>query len=285
MSQPLVSIVTPSYNQSEFIKETLASVNNQNYPNIEHIVVDGGSTDGTVEILKQFDVSWTSESDRGQSHAINKGFRRAEGEIVGWINSDDPYVFRSTINTVVQGFQTTDADILYGHAITIGPKSELLRVHCLPPFDPDQLRRFCYLIQPSVFFEQHVIKNNEINEDREYSMDYEFWLDLLEQYDWQRLDSILAADRNHSQRKIIANSEESANDTSNLHKEHGIEHNWQYTISHIADRIRLRYQRFHSLPLLYNLLRRDQSEFAFDLIRQDMCKSFKTQLIGRKKSL
>ena len=102
---PLVSIVTPSYNQGKFIEDTILSVKNQSYPNIEHIVVDAGSTDGTLKILrkyeKEYNLKWVSEPDEGQSDAVNKGFEMAKGEIVDWINSDDVYFDTMTISYVV----------------------------------------------------------------------------------------------------------------------------------------------------------------------------------------
>src|SRR5690606_33014626 len=93
-SYPLVSVVTPSYNKGKFIKETIESVLSQDYPNIEYIVMDGGSTDETVDILKSYGdrIAWISEKDDGQADAVNKGIARARGEIIGWLNSDDTYL-------------------------------------------------------------------------------------------------------------------------------------------------------------------------------------------------
>ena len=93
MDLPKITIITPSYNQGEFVGQTIESVLSQDYPDLEYIVMDGGSTDGTLDVLKQYDgrLHWTSEPDRGQSHAINKGLRQASGEILAFLNSDDLY--------------------------------------------------------------------------------------------------------------------------------------------------------------------------------------------------
>ncbi len=100
----LVSIITPSFNQAQFIEQTIKSVQNQDYKNIEHIIIDGGSTDGTIDILKKYSgIKWISEKDNGQSDAINKGFSTANGEILAWLNSDD-YYDENIITKVVEYF-------------------------------------------------------------------------------------------------------------------------------------------------------------------------------------
>ncbi|QLG48921.1 glycosyltransferase family 2 protein [Natrinema halophilum] len=281
-----VSIVTPSYNQAQFIRETLESVRQQTYSNLTHIVVDGKSDDGTVDILSEYDnIEWSSEPDRGQTHAINKGFERADGDIVGWLNSDDLYTYRSTVEEVVDVFDRSNADIVFGHAITIGPDSELLRSHYIPPFDRNKLKRHCYIVQPSVFFRDHVVAENCLNEDREYSMDYEFWLDLADQYEWYRYDAIVAADRNHKGRKIIRDAEASYADTVQLRKERGIGDNRAFAVRQTLDKLDLRWRRVRILPRLLELYREPIERFAFDIIRPPLSSVIRTQLWQRKKQL
>src|SRR5512143_702654 len=122
MMQPLVSIVTPSYNQARFLEATLRSVLEQDYPNIEYLVVDGASTDGSVEIIRRYAnrlTWWVSEKDSGQSEAINKGLQRAKGHFVGWLNSDDIYL-PGTISAAATAFRKhPEAGLVYGDALAI----------------------------------------------------------------------------------------------------------------------------------------------------------------------
>lgn len=123
MDNPKISIITPSYNQAEFLERNLQSVRDQSYDDIEHIVVDGGSEDGTVNLLKkyesQYDLRWVSEQDRGQSHAVNKGIKMANGEWLGWQNSDD-YYSSGAFKTVVEKEQThPDAQVIYGDTLIV----------------------------------------------------------------------------------------------------------------------------------------------------------------------
>ena len=115
---PKISIVTPSYNQAEFLERTILSVLNQDYPNLEYIIIDGGSTDGSVEIIKKYEkylAYWVSEKDKGQSDAINKGFQKSTGDILAWLNSDDTYL-SGTLFKVVKAFQENpNADLIFGN--------------------------------------------------------------------------------------------------------------------------------------------------------------------------
>jgi len=132
-SWPKISIVTPSYNQAEFLERTILSVLNQNYPNLEYIIIDGGSTDGSVEIIKKYEkylAYWVSEKDRGQSHALNKGFSKATGEIFAWLNSDDiylPWVLNRVSSTYKTMKISSHSDlIIYGNKLIIDKNDAII---------------------------------------------------------------------------------------------------------------------------------------------------------------
>jgi len=210
---PLVSIVTPSYNQSRFLEENLLSVKSQDYPNIEHIIIDGGSTDGTMEILKRYEgtynLRWVSEPDEGHADAVNKGFAMAKGEIIGWLNSDDVYFDKGTISAAVKAFQIhPEADIIYGDCAYIWEDGTILRVQCVPGFRYSRLLRGCFLAQPAVFFRKHVVENHKLDKRLKVAIDYEYWLRLGKQYRFVHIPRILAADRNHRGRISVAQAEE-----------------------------------------------------------------------------
>lgn len=119
MTYPKISIVTPTYNQGQYIEETIQSVLNQNYPNLEYIIIDGGSTDGTVEIIKKYEKHlkyWVSEPDKGQANAINKGLKHCTGEIFNWLNSDD-YLAPGALYAIAEAFKGDGIDAVAGRTI------------------------------------------------------------------------------------------------------------------------------------------------------------------------
>ena len=166
----LVSIVTPSYNQGTYLADTISSVRNQSYRPIEHIIVDGGSNDGTLELLRAYktnpngiQVSWISEEDRGQGHAINKGLRLAHGEIIGWINSDDVYFDKNVIERVVKEFlENPDIDIIHGNVAKIGENNLLHFIWCIPEFDYKRMYVDGKVSQPTVFFRSRIFDNCDL---------------------------------------------------------------------------------------------------------------------------
>lgn len=151
----LVSIITPSLNQGRFIEQTILSVIRQSYKNIEYIIMDGGSTDNTIEIIKEYAkdprIQWFSEKDEGQYDAVNKGFMMAKGEILGWINADDIYTEYAVENIAEIFSKRPDVQVVYGKFYTFTEKRKLMRIPFTIPFSYKWLKRYCF-VNPSVTF-------------------------------------------------------------------------------------------------------------------------------------
>ena len=158
--QRLVSVVMPTLNQARFLERALESVHAQTYHPIEHVVIDGGSTDGTVEILRRAAaagrLSYVSEDDRGMYDAINKGLARTTGEILAYLNSDDAW-FPWAVETVVAAFEAhPDADLVYGDGIKVDEASGSHRLRILPPFHRISVANYESLCQPAVFWRREL---------------------------------------------------------------------------------------------------------------------------------
>lgn len=179
---PKISIVTVSYNQVEFIEENIKSVINQNYPNVEHIIIDAGSTDGTLEILRKYDkyLTWTSEPDNGQSDGLNKGFKKASGEIIGWINSDDNLVENSLFN-VAEFFKHNPKEFsVVGNQMIIDENSQEVKTIQSCSYTYNYLLNEAKgITQNSTFFKKKVFgKIGYLDESLHYAMDHDFFIRL-----------------------------------------------------------------------------------------------------------
>lgn len=207
---PTVSIVTPSYNHGQFIEETLASVRRQDYPNLEHIVVDGGSTDSTLDILRRYEgtyrMKWISEKDSGQADAINKGFRLAAGDIVAWLNSDDVYIRKDTVGQIVHRFDARPGvHVIYGNDVLIDESGRFYYLRRSTSFSPEIMFRGNIVSQPATFFRRAVVEHHRLDDTLHYVMDYEYWLRLyFSGFRFLHINRVLAGNRIHPQRKMIA---------------------------------------------------------------------------------
>ncbi|MCM3141883.1 glycosyltransferase family 2 protein [Brevibacillus sp. MER 51] len=200
-SLPLVSVITPSYNQAKFIKRTIDSVLTQDYPHIEHIVVDGASTDGTQNILQQYShlgdrFRFVSEPDRGQSHAVNKGLQMARGEIIGWLNSDDTY-FPGAIRKAVTALQQNpDWGVVYGKGLHIDENDKVKYPYIWVEFDRKKLFNFNLICQPAAFLRKHAFEAvGGVNEEHDWCMDYDLWNRISLHYPIGTIPEFLANSR------------------------------------------------------------------------------------------
>jgi glycosyltransferase involved in cell wall biosynthesis len=215
-SLPKISIITPSLNQGEFIEQTIQSVLNQGYPDLEYIVIDGGSTDGTLDILKGYGERfyWVSEKDRGQSHAINKGFERATGEVLAFLNSDDRYepgalmkVGQFFANHPETCWLTGRCRIIDQQGKEIRKAITLYKNFWLSTRSYRVLLVLDYISQPATFWRRELVERiGPFNEALNFSMDYDYSLRVGQHYKLWVLPDFLACFRMHrdSKSKYIA---------------------------------------------------------------------------------
>jgi glycosyltransferase involved in cell wall biosynthesis len=208
MTLPLVSIVTPSYNQGRFLRRTIDSVLSQDYPHIEYFVRDGGSTDESVDILQSFGnrIDWRSESDNGQSDAINQGLRRSNGDILAYLNSDD-ILLPGAIQTVVTRFrENPDCDLLYGNAYHIDEGERTLGEYPTAPFNFERLLQDCCICQPAAFWRRRTADRVGLFDDSlHYAMDYEYWMRIDRAGGvLKHIPDFLACSRVHAQTKTLS---------------------------------------------------------------------------------
>jgi glycosyltransferase involved in cell wall biosynthesis len=205
-THPKISIVTPSYNQGRFIESAIQSVLKQNYPNFEHIILDNCSTDRTVDILQQYPhLIWQSKPDRGQSDALNQGFRLATGDIIGWLNADDLYLAQCFDKITTSLASSPQSDIAYGDYRWINEEGEIIQLRKELDFDFFILKylHVLYIPSTSTFFRRRIFEEqNFLDISLKYSMDYEFFLRLAQkQYKFIHIDSYLADFRWHQESK------------------------------------------------------------------------------------
>ena len=207
---PSISIVTPSLNQASYIGATIESVLSQGYPGLDYRVQDGGSTDGTLEVLKAHRgaVPYVSEPDRGQADAINRGLSRARGEVLSYLNSDD-FLLPGALRAVGEAFAADpELALVYGRAVYVDREGRVLGPYLTRPYDRELLGSFCFIAQPAAFFRRTVYEElGPFDETLHHTMDYDYWLRIAARYPPDRiryLDQELAAARLHPEAKTVA---------------------------------------------------------------------------------
>ena len=200
---PRLSIVTPSYNQGKFLEATIRSVLLQGYPNLEYIIIDGGSTDDSLEIIQKYDkylFYWHSQKDEGQADAINQGLKQTSGEIIGWINSDDMYVKGTFYKIVKALYHHPDSIVVHGNRILINNMGDVTGWMSLPPFDPETL--IYNICSETVFWRRSVMQEvGFMNVNLQFALDLEFFCRLYKHGKFLKLNEYLGYFRCHSENK------------------------------------------------------------------------------------
>ena len=208
----LVSIVTPSFNQARYLETTIESVLTQDYPRIEYIVIDGASTDGSVDIIKKYEsrlAFWVSEKDNGQADAINKGLARANGEIVAWLNSDD-YYLPNAVSNAVKVFEGIPAVVTaYGDMLAVNELGQTINTLKYKQLSLEDLLCFQIIGQPAVFFRREAFeKTGGLDTTFHYLLDHHLWIRLAQQGRILHVPQTWAAARYHAEAKNRAKAAE-----------------------------------------------------------------------------
>jgi glycosyltransferase involved in cell wall biosynthesis len=214
-NQPLVSIITPSFNQAKYLTAAFRSVVSQNYPNIEYFIVDGGSTDGSADMIRSWAEEknsrlkwWVSEKDKGQADAINKGFSKATGEIIAWLNSDDLYM-KGTVEKAVAIFNAyPDVGLIFSDVFSIDADSRLINVMRYGDWDLRDMMAFNIIGQPGVFMRKQALdETGYLDPAYHYLLDHHLWIRIASKHKIKHVNDYFAAARFHSEAKNISQTE------------------------------------------------------------------------------
>jgi len=210
--EPLVSIVTPSFNSARYIEWTIQSVISQDYPRIEYIVMDGASTDGTLSILQRYSdrLQYVSAPDGGVVDAINKGFDRSQGRIVAWLSADDEYLPGAVGTAVRQFLKHPETAVLYGEGAWIdGQGREMGPYPTTSPYRPQMLEQECGICQPAVFMRREAVEGvGRLDPALHFAFDYDLWIRLAAKYPFLAVPERMALSRMHRENKTLGKRRE-----------------------------------------------------------------------------
>lgn len=227
MSEPAkITVVTPSFNQGRFIEETIKSIISQEGDfTLEYIIMDGGSTDETVEVIKKYErllekgeypikcqgvrLIWKSEKDKGQAHAVNKGFTLATGDFLGWVNSDDTYMPGAVSKALEYFKKNKDVMMVYGEGYYVDERGNIIERYKTEPFNYQRLAEHCFVCQPSAFLRRRVLDEvGSLDEGLHYCMDYEYWLRIGKSGKVIHVPEYFANSRLHADTKTLSKTAE-----------------------------------------------------------------------------
>lgn len=224
---PLVTVVIPSYNHANFIQRTIDSVLEQTYRPIEIVVIDGGSKDGTVELLKGYGkrIQWVSEKDRGQAHAINKGLALAKGEFVTWLCSDDFYVATAIEEMIKPFLESDDVGLVYANSYYIADEDAETILGIKAPGDLTLEKLLVYgqsLAQPSSLIRKKILDGvGFLDESLRYAMDYDLWIRLVKVTQSKYIPKVLSYYRLHSFSKTVEGTADSSREVITVARKYG----------------------------------------------------------------
>jgi glycosyltransferase involved in cell wall biosynthesis len=253
---PLVSIVTPCFNAARYIEETIESVLAQDYPRIEYFVMDAGSIDGTVEILKRYGdrLKFVSQPDRGAADAINRGFALTHGEIFTYLNADD-VLLPGAVSSAVRNF---DGDVVYGDAWWIDESGARISPYPVRDFDAGLLARECFICQPASFLRREAFENaGRMDPALQLTFDYELWMRLAKTCRFRRIEGTLALSRMHRDNKSLGQRGPVFRETCRILQRHYRYVPFQWIYAYLCHRADRRDQFFE--PLQPSMVRYAQS--------------------------
>ena len=265
MIYPKITIVTPSYNQGAFIEKTIHSVLDQSYPNLEYIIIDGGSTDNSISIIKKYEKHlsyWVSEVDKGQSHAINKGLNRASGDLLGWLNSDDYYVGGALHKLAKAYKEDTSVGVVYGRGLIQDEKGRKVYEPVLTEVTVQSLCEWCYsndFMQPSTLFTKEAwAECGPLDEEIHIAMDVDFWLKVRKKYKFKMVDAMLSCSLSHEGAKTTALRNQMFVDTALVVSKHGGEVAARKMLDEMADKLTecQKFRDYFSRNIFLKIIRR-----------------------------